>query len=111
MARPVGSLGSKTLQAITSLSEKGCDPLAILADIAMGTKIKCGLAVDGLPFEVEVTPSLEQRKDAAKELCQYIYPKRKAVEHSGIDGDEIVITQIRRVIVDSKNDDSINKDS
>lgn len=80
--RPKGTLGSKTLQAITALTEKGCDPLAILADIAMGVVFtkKSG---------EEMEPTLEMRKDAAKELCQYIYPKRKAVEMSGIDGDPI----------------------
>lgn len=81
MARPAGSLGSKTLQAITALIERGCDPLAILADIAMGNAIDTASG--------EQKPTLEQRKDAAKELCQYIYPKRKAVEMSGIDGDPI----------------------
>ncbi len=81
MARPAGSLGSKTLQAITVLVEKGCDPLAILADIAMGNEVDTSSGLQ--------KPTLEQRKDAAKELCQYIYPKRKAVEHSGIDGDPI----------------------
>lgn len=82
--RPVGSLNSKTLQATTALVEKGCDPLAILADIAMGSVFK---KKNG----EEMEPSLEMIKDAAKELCQYIYPKRKAVEHSGIDGDDIGI--------------------
>lgn len=97
MARPVGALGSKTLQAIGIVKEKGCDPLGILCDIAMG---KPFMTKDG-----EVTATLDQIKDSAKELCQYIYPKRKAVEHSGIDGEDImVVTRIERVIVDNKND-------
>lgn len=93
MARPEGSVGRKTLQAIGILAEKGCDPLGILADIAMGTVF---YKQDGEAME----PSLDQRKDCAKELCQYIYPKRKAVEHTGLDGGEIVITRIERQIVD-----------
>lgn len=102
--RPAGTPNSKTLQAIGALNRKGCDPLEILADIAMGNQIKCGSVVEGAPLQIEVIPTLDHRLNAAKELCQYIYPKRKAVEHSGIDGDEIVITQIRRVVVDSKDD-------
>lgn len=81
--RPKGSLSRKTLEAISILSEKGCDPLDILSDIAMGKKIKCGINLGDGNIEAEVIPTLDQRRDAAKELCQYVYPKRKAVEHSG----------------------------
>lgn len=98
MARPAGTLNSKTLQAIGILNEKGCNPLGILADIAMGTPL------EGL----DTIPTLDHRKDAAKELCQYIYPKRKAVEHSGEDGAAILIERIERHIIDAnaKNTDS-----
>lgn len=34
-------------------------------------------------LEGPVLPTLDQRIAAAKELCQYVYPKRKAIEHSG----------------------------
>lgn len=104
--RPSGTLGSKTLQAIGILAEKGCDPLGILCDIAMGAKMTCGITIEGMPMEVEVYPTLDHRKDAAKELCQYVYPKRKAVEHSGIDGADIAITRIERVIIDPANQDT-----
>lgn len=82
MARQPGQPNSKTLQATTALVEKGCDPLAILADIAMGNVFK---KKNG----EEMEPSLDMIKDAAKELCQYIYPKRKAVEHTGPDDEPI----------------------
>lgn len=83
MARAPGQPNSKTLQAITALTEKGCDPLGILADIAMGQVFTKKNGED-------MEPTLEMRKDAAKELCQYIYPKRKAVEHSGTDGEPLL---------------------
>lgn len=82
--RPQGTLGSKTLQAIGIITAKGCDPLGILCDIAMGSKIQIGATIDEVAY-----PTLDQRRDAAKELCQYIYPKRKAIEHTGKDGDPI----------------------
>lgn len=81
--RPKGSLGSKTLEAITILRQRKCDPLDILSQIALGNKIKCGVTIENKTFDVELIPTLDQRKDAAKELCQYVYPKRKAIEHSG----------------------------
>ncbi len=102
--RPKGSLGSKTLLAIGILQEKGCEPLSILADIALGNPMKCGIGIEGVIVPAEVLPTLGQRIDAAKELCQYIYPKRKAVEHSGLDGDAIV-TRVERIIVDPANSD------
>jgi len=81
--RKAGTPNSKTLEAITILKQRNCDPLDILSQIALGNKIKCGVSVEDKVFEVDLIPSLDQRKDAAKELCQYVYPKRKAVEHSG----------------------------
>jgi hypothetical protein len=45
--------------------------------------MKCGFTTLAGYSEIEVMPNLDQRKDAAKELCGYVYPKRKAVEHSG----------------------------
>lgn len=89
MARPKGTLNSKTLEAIGILREKNCEPLGLLADIALGNEIRCGVTTIAGYAEVEIRPTLDQRKDAAKELCQYIYPKRKAIEHTGKDGAEI----------------------
>lgn len=37
-----------------------------------------------------------RRLDAAEKICQYIHPKRKAIEHSGVDGEDIGI----RIIVE-----------
>lgn len=51
------------------LKEMGCDPIEILAKIALGKEI------DGR------MPELSDMKDAAKELANYIAPKLKAVEH------------------------------
>jgi len=51
------------------LQEMGCDPIEILARIAMGKDI------DGR------IPELSDIKDAAKELANYIAPKLKAIEH------------------------------
>lgn len=49
--------------------------MEILAKIASGELLE---GKDG-----PEKPALDMRKDAAKDLMQYVYPKRKAVEHSG----------------------------
>lgn len=58
--------------AISILEQRGCEPIAILADIAMGKLFPNGDA-----------PTPDQVQKAASELTQYKYPKLKAVEHSG----------------------------
>lgn len=49
-----------------------CRPIEILASFAKGQPTEKG----------GEKPTMEQRLGAAKELAQYIYPKRKAVENS-----------------------------
>lgn len=51
------------------LEQKGCDPFAVLADIAMGKPVAGQM------------PEIGDIKDAAKELANYLAPKLKAVEH------------------------------
>lgn len=51
---------------LETLERVGCDPILIMAEIAMDTKENTGL-----------------RLRAATELAQYIYPKKRSVEHTG----------------------------
>lgn len=51
------------------LEEMGCDPFETLALIAMGREV------------FGMMPELADVKDAAKELCNYLAPKLKAIEH------------------------------
>ena len=95
---------NKKTQVIEDLLESlNCEPLRILAAVANGEPLHARIGV-GLPgktaggseqdydfVEMEVSPTLDQRIAAAKELCQYVYPKRKAVEHSGPNGQEIPV--------------------
>lgn len=69
--RKKGTPNKKTALVEEKLAEIGVDPLDIMARIAAG---------ETLGGE---TPDIGMRKDAAKDLLQYTYPKRKAVEHSG----------------------------
>ena len=66
--RVVGTPNRKTKEIAELLESLGCDPIAGMARIAM---------------EEKNSPELRGRMYA--ELAQYVYPKRKAVEHSGDD--------------------------
>jgi len=63
--RTKGTPNKKTLDAIERLEQLGCDPIQVMAKIAMD---------DAAPIEV--------RARMFSELATYVAPKRKAVEHS-----------------------------
>lgn len=91
---------NKKTQIIESiLDELNCDPIKILAAVANGEQMRARIGVGELSkkapgredgdddfIEGDVIPTLDQRIAAAKELCNYVYPKRKAIEHSGFVG-------------------------
>lgn len=99
---------NKKTQIIESiLEELNCDPIKILAAVANGEPLKARIGVGELSkkapgcedgdddfVEGDVIPTLDQRISAAKELCQYVYPKRKAIEHSGPQGGPVAVTSI-----------------
>ena len=71
--RKKGTRNKITQEVAERLEELGCDPIA-------------GMAL--LAADHNNSPELRGRMYA--ELAQYLYPKRKAVEH-GADGQEIVV--------------------
>lgn len=98
----------------------GCDPFAVLADIAAG-QLNCGVCrgegktkyqagFDKLSLRTcqscygsgkeRISPA--ERSRAAAELAQYLEPKRKAIELSGSGGGP-VLTQIEVVMVSAKD--------
>jgi len=64
--RPKGSANKRTQEVIEKLEALGCDPIVGMAKIAM-----------------DKNADLQLRGSMYKELAQYVYPKRKAVEVSG----------------------------
>ena len=68
--RTAGTPNRKTQEISAPLESLGCDPIAGMARIAM---------------DDHHSPELRARMFA--ELAQYVYPKRKAVEFSGANGD------------------------
>lgn len=74
---------------------------------ALGYKASTETKVNhlGIEYEVErITP--EMRLQAAKEASQYIYPKRKALEHTGANGGAI---EHRHSIYEDKSDDELDR--
>ena len=67
--RPKGSKNYKTIAFEERLESLGCDPVKVLATICDNEHEETSL-----------------RLNAAKELASFVYPKRKAVEHSGAIG-------------------------
>ena len=73
--RTAGTPNKDTSRLMELLSKKypKWDPVIAMAEVANGNK-----ADEGLRFA------------AAKEVAQYVYPKRKAIEHSGKDGTPLI---------------------
>lgn len=65
--RQKGTPNKITQDIALRCEEMGCDPIKILMEFALHH------------------PEDSTRFDAAKELCQYLYPKRKAMELSNAD--------------------------
>lgn len=89
-------------------AELGIDPFEILLYFAAGDWKKLGYTSETYTVyskdvsneEYTIQPSV--RAKAAGEACQYIYPKLKAVEHSGPLGEPITIQDLTEEEIDSK---------
>ncbi len=81
--RQKGTPNKRTSAIEAMLKRKGCDPLEFLADVVVG-KTKVPLthitSKTGKLVTIKGLPTLDQRLSAARELAQYIAPKRKAIE-------------------------------
>jgi hypothetical protein len=88
--RTKGTPNKNVLPLQEKARELGCDPFEILCRFALGDWEGLGYAQEltfqstnkGELIERYVIPP-ELRQKAAAEAAQYIYPKRKAIEHSG----------------------------
>lgn len=102
---------TQTLQE--KAKELGCDPFVVLMHFAKGDYEALGYREyetktfkDGSTCEM-LTISPELRQKSASDAAQYLYPKRKAIEHSGsIDGAYTVEDFIRE---NGGNGDKANK--
>ena len=72
--RKRGSLNRATVSANEIANSLGCNPLEILCMFAVGDW-------QGLGYESDVIAP-ELRLKAAQQACEYIFPKRKAIDHN-----------------------------
>ena len=73
--RVAGTPNRRTVEVIERLEALGCDPIEGMARIAM-----------------DMTTPVEVRARMFAELAGYVAPKRKAVEHNGAGGFQIVLS-------------------
>ncbi len=91
--REKGTVNKKTADLLEKCEELGCDPFEVLLHFTKGDWESLGYekptvtkyTKDGSTWEEDVIPP-ELRMNAAKEACKYIYPQRKAVEHTSEQG-------------------------
>lgn len=77
---------NKNTKTLHDIAERnGCDPFEVLIWFAKGDHKSLGITED------ELSPELRQK--SAKDACEYLHPKKKAVEHSGsIDGARVSVS-------------------
>jgi hypothetical protein len=84
IGRPKGSLNARTVDLFEIAQELDCNPFKILLMYAKGDS-------EGLGLTETEKISLELRQKSAKDACEYLFPKRKAIEHSGPDGENLFV--------------------
>lgn len=78
--------------------ESTWDPLDTLVEVALGAPLTTANGLGGVDTELGTRVlDHDMRLSAAKELANFLYPKLKAIEHSGPEGGDI---PIRHQLVD-----------
>lgn len=94
--RTKGTPNKSTLPLKQKAEELGIDPFKILLLFAEGDWQALGYKEEqfissandnGTYYKYTIDPSV--RKTAAKEACEFIFPKLKAIEHTGKDGESL----------------------
>ena len=84
--RSKGTLNKRTQELVERLDALGCDSLEVTAMFAMNDVVGLGYMskeeFEANPAEARNIISPELRAQMAKELNQFLYAKRKALEHS-----------------------------
>jgi hypothetical protein len=92
--RQKGTPNKRTIAAAEKLEALGCDPIKQLGQIALDESVEVSLRVQVL-----------------KELCQYVAPKRKAMEVTGEDGGPVKTEMTVSEWLDSINGQSLGPPS
>jgi hypothetical protein len=94
--RQKGTPNKKTQDVMEVCERLGLNPIEVLARFALGdwnglgyesAQIEVNHTEYGSVLKYTIDPGV--RSKCAAELASYIFPKRKAIEHSGPDGDPL----------------------
>lgn len=84
--RKKGTPNKNSQKLIDRANELGINPFEILLHFAAGNAEEMGMKptltrynITGQPYTIETIP-VELRQKAAKDACEYIYPKRKSID-------------------------------
>ena len=93
--RAKGAVNKQTADLHETARRLNCDPFEILILFAKGDHEALGYdkfnrKIFGENVVDELTISPELREKSAKDACEYLYPKRKAIEHTGKDGEQLL---------------------
>jgi hypothetical protein len=87
LGRPTEAPGLRTRDLMHLASELDCNPFEVLLYFAKGDYGALGyeekkkiITKDSSYEEYTISPELRQK--AAKDACEYLFPKRKAIEHT-----------------------------
>lgn len=108
---------NKTTQELMDIADKlECNPFEVLIHFAKGDFEALGypkekvVAISENGEEIRA-PSIspELRQKSAKDACEFLFPKRKAIEHTGKDGEKLSIEQFLK-LEDMESIDGNKKD-
>jgi hypothetical protein len=97
IGRPKGSLNARTQDLFDIAEQMDCNPFKILLlyakrdheALGLPKERVVGISESGEEIKVfSISPELGQK--SAKDACEYLYPKRKAIEHTGKDGEKLL---------------------
>lgn len=75
--------------------EMGVNPFQILLSFAIGDCEGLGLPETTAFGAPTIPPELRQK--SAKDACEYLFPKRKAIEHTGANGEDLFSQMLREI--------------
>lgn len=90
--RKKGTPNRKTQELLAKCEASGVDPFDVLLLICKGIEEMIVKDDKGKEKRISIPVKTENRLAAAKELCQYLYPKRKAIELTSEEDKAINVT-------------------
>lgn len=92
--RQKGTPNKRTQELLDLMEKLDCNPFEVLLLFAKGDHAALGYEKfqykqfgENVVEELTISPELRQK--SAKDACEYLFAKRKAIEHTGEDGEKL----------------------